>query len=89
MPHAATGKSAACEQPDFSHVRHSTLWMTCPVLHQNRRIYAFSTCRAEIADVNIEELRLGAPLGDGASGDVFASSFQGALCTACCGQSLW
>jgi hypothetical protein len=34
--------------------------------------------RAEIADVTIEELQLGVPLGDGASGNVFASSFQGA-----------
>lgn len=27
----------------------------------------------------MDELALGAPLGDGASGDVFASSFRGAL----------
>lgn len=30
--------------------------------------------------MSIEELQLGAPLGDGASGDVFASRFQGAPC---------
>lgn len=34
--------------------------------------------RAEIEDVTMEQLALGAPLGDGASGDVFASNFQGA-----------
>jgi hypothetical protein len=41
---------------------------------------AIAVSRAEIADVTIDELALGAPLGDGASGDVFASSFQGAHC---------
>ena len=40
----------------------------------------------EIADVTMGQLALGAPLGDGASGDVFASSFQGARCLLTCGR---
>lgn len=33
--------------------------------------------RAQIVGVTMEQLELGAPLGDGASGDVFASTFDG------------
>jgi hypothetical protein len=44
----------------------------CPIHFSNEWV-----CRASIVQMSIEDMELGEPLGDGASGDVFAAVFQG------------